>query len=73
LVWFIFTCENPPATIAAWRSAMVKAANLPEVQERFVKAGGHPISPSAEEVKAIIAKDYVRWKNLISDANVKAD
>ena len=73
--WFglFLPAKTPPAAINAWRSAMSKAANQAEVKERFEKAGGHPTSPSAEEVRAIIAKDYVRWKNLIADANVKAD
>jgi tripartite-type tricarboxylate transporter receptor subunit TctC len=52
---------------------MTKAANQADVKDRFEKAGGRPISPTTEEVRATIAKDYVRWKNLIADANVKAD
>lgn len=73
--WFglFLPAKTPPFAIQAWRTAMTKAATQPDVIDRFEKAGGRPISPSAEEVKAIIAKDYVRWKNLIADANVKAD
>ena len=73
--WFglFLPAKTPPAAINAWRVAMSKAANQADVKERFEKAGGHPISPTTEEVKATIAKDYVRWKNLIADANVKAD
>lgn len=73
--WFglFLPAKTPPASLAVWQNAVLKVANLPEVKDRFEKAGGRPIAPSIEETKAIIAKDYVRWKNLINDANIKID
>jgi tripartite-type tricarboxylate transporter receptor subunit TctC len=46
---------------------------MPEVKERFEKAGGKPISPTPAEVRTMVQSDYNRWKQLISNANIKAD
>jgi tripartite-type tricarboxylate transporter receptor subunit TctC len=73
--WFglFVPAKTPPEILAKWQDALQKVANMPDVKERFEKAGGRPISPTIAEVKALVQTDYNRWKQLISNANIKAD
>jgi hypothetical protein len=73
--WFglFVPAKTPPEILAKWQEAMQKVANMPEVKERFEKAGGKPISPTPAEVRTMVQSDYNRWKQLISNANIKAD
>ena len=73
--WFglFVPAKTPPEILVKWQDAIQKVANMPEVKDRFEKAGGKPISPTPAEVKTIVQTDYNRWKQLISSANIKAD
>ena len=73
--WFglFVPAKTPPEILAKWQEAMQKVADMPEVKERFEKAGGKPISPTPAEVRTMVQSDYNRWKQLISNANIKAD
>lgn len=73
--WFglFVPSKTPQASINMWRDAMAKVVKMPDVKDRFEKAGGRPIQPTVEEVNSMVSKDYVRWKNLIADTKIKLD
>jgi tripartite-type tricarboxylate transporter receptor subunit TctC len=73
--WFglFLPAKTPPAIVTKWQNAVLAVSKMPDVRDRLEKAGGKPISPSPEEVKNMVKRDYQRWKQLIQEANVKAD
>jgi tripartite-type tricarboxylate transporter receptor subunit TctC len=73
--WFgLFApAKTPPAALAKLRGELLKVSNLPEVKETFAKAGGRPMPLSADEARAMLARDLERWTKLIRAAGIKAE
>jgi tripartite-type tricarboxylate transporter receptor subunit TctC len=73
--WFgLFApAKTPPAALARLRSELLKVANLPEVKETFAKAGGRPMPLSADDARAMLARDLERWTKLVRAAGIKAE
>jgi tripartite-type tricarboxylate transporter receptor subunit TctC len=73
--WFgLFApAKTPPAALARLRSELLKVANLPEVKEIFTKAGGRPMPLSADDTRAMLARDLDRWTRLVRAAGIKIE
>lgn len=73
--WFgLFApARTPPAVLARLRAEVQRVAQLAEVKEAFTKAGGRPLALSAEESRALLARDLERWTRLVRAAGLKAD
>jgi tripartite-type tricarboxylate transporter receptor subunit TctC len=73
--WFgLFApARTPPEVTARLRSDLARAAGSPEVQAIFTKAGGKPLALSAEQSKALVARDVARWSGLVRSIGIKPE
>jgi tripartite-type tricarboxylate transporter receptor subunit TctC len=73
--WFgLFApARTPAAALARLRSEVQRVVQAAEVKEIFTKAGGRPLPLSADEARALLARDLERWTRLVRAAGLKAD
>jgi tripartite-type tricarboxylate transporter receptor subunit TctC len=73
--WFgLFAPARTPAPVLArLRSELQRVVQLAEVKEIFTKAGGRPLPLSADDSRALLARDLERWTRLVRAAGLKAD
>jgi tripartite-type tricarboxylate transporter receptor subunit TctC len=73
--WFgLFAPVRTPAdVIARLRGDFARVAASAEVQAIFTKAGGKPLALTAEQAKALVARDVERWSGLVRSVGIKPD
>jgi tripartite-type tricarboxylate transporter receptor subunit TctC len=73
--WFgLFAPARTPApALARLRDELLRAARSTEVQAVFTNAGGRPLPLSADDTRALLARDLQRWVPLVRAAGLKAD
>jgi tripartite-type tricarboxylate transporter receptor subunit TctC len=73
--WFGYfvPAKTPRAELERLQKDFLAVAKLPEVMERFEKAGGKPMAIVGSEARALVRRDVERWTKLISDAGIKAE
>lgn len=73
--WFgLFApARTPTEVIAKLRADFARTAASPEVQSIFTKAGGKPLSLSAEQAKLMVARDVERWSGLVRSLGIKPE
>jgi tripartite-type tricarboxylate transporter receptor subunit TctC len=73
--WFGYfvPAKTPKAELDRLQKDFLAVARLPEVMERFEKAGGKPMALVGDEARALVRRDVERWTKLIADAGIKAD
>ena len=73
--WFGFsTPAGIPSEIAKrWETEIATALQSAQVKEAFAKIGVRPGTLGSEAYTALIKGELVRWKEVISAANIKAD
>lgn len=73
--WFgLFAPAGTPANVVALLNAELgKAAATPEAMERLARLGMEPVSSSSEQLRTLVQKEQMRWKDLIRQANIKPD
>ena len=73
--WFgYFVPKRTPLDIQErLRSELAKVIAQADLQEIFRKAGGKPLTLSAEQTRALVLRDVDRWTKLVRDIGIKAD
>lgn len=73
--WFgYFLPKKTPQDIQErLRSELTKVIAQPELQDVFRKAGGKPMSLSADQTRALVRRDVERWTKLVRDIGIKAE
>jgi tripartite-type tricarboxylate transporter receptor subunit TctC len=73
--WFGFfaPARMPAAELARWRAEFARAAQSPEVMERFEKAGGRPLAVIGEDARALLRRDLDRWVPLMRAAGLQPE
>lgn len=73
--WFGFfaPARTPAPELARWRSEFARAAQAPEVMERFEKAGGRPMAVIGDEARALLRRDLERWVPLMRAAGLQPE
>lgn len=73
--WFgLFApARTPPAALTRLRAELQRVTNLPELKDIFTKAGGRPLPLSADDSRALLARDLERWTRLVRAAGIKAE
>ena len=61
------------ALLAALRAELAKVIAQADLQDNFRKAGGKPLSLSAEQTRALVRRDVERWTKLVRDIGIKAE
>lgn len=73
--WFGYfvPAKTPKAELERLQKDFLAVVKMPEVMERFEKAGGKPMALVGDEARALVRRDVERWTKLIADAGIKAD
>jgi tripartite-type tricarboxylate transporter receptor subunit TctC len=73
--WFGFfaPARTPAPELARWRAEFARAAQSPEVMERFEKAGGRPMAVIGEDARALLRRDLERWVPLMRAAGLQPE
>jgi tripartite-type tricarboxylate transporter receptor subunit TctC len=64
---------TPPEAIATLSRALMAAARDPEVMARLDRSGVEPVGNTPEEFRALIAREIPLWRQVIRDANIRAE
>lgn len=70
--WFgLFAPAKTPADVLErLRTELTRVIALPEVMESFRRAGGKPLSLTAEETRSLVRSDVERWSRLVRELNI---
>ena len=73
--WFGFsaTAGLPPELVKRWEREISTALQSDQVKAAFAKIGVRPGTLGAEGYTNLIKSELVRWKDVIREANIKAD
>ena len=73
--WFGYfvPAKTPKAELERLQKDFLAVVKMPEVMERFEKAGGKPMALVGDEARVLVRRDVERWTKLIADAGIKAD
>ncbi len=63
----------PKPVVATLSSEIARAAQLPDVRERFLGLGLEPLILMPREFQAYIAADLKKWAEVVKAANIKAE
>lgn len=67
----IFVPAGPPQPIVArLNRAIVEITRMPDVIEKFAALGAEPIGSTPEQFASHIQAELVKWKKIVTDANV---
>ena len=74
-VWYglVAPAATPKPIVAKLHAEVQKALQTKEVRERMTAVGGEVIPGSAEQFKALIHAERVRYEKLVREANIKPD
>ena len=65
--------KTPPAVIKRLSEEAAKAAKLPSVAERFAVDSAEAVGSTPEAYAEFIAKEQVRWGDVVRRAGIKAN
>jgi len=65
--------KTPPEVQERLRTELAKVMAQPDLQDTFRKAGGKPLSLSADQTRALVRRDVERWTKLVRDIGIKAE
>jgi tripartite-type tricarboxylate transporter receptor subunit TctC len=73
--WFgYFVPKKTPLDVQErLRTELAKLIAQADLQDNFRKAGGKPLSLSAEQTRALVRRDVERWTKLVRDIGIKAE
>ncbi len=73
--WFglFVPARTPKPELARLQQELALVMKLPEVMDKFEKAGGKPMALVGEEARAVVKRDVERWTRLIREAAIKAE
>ncbi len=64
---------TPKEVVSAIRQAAAEAVRQPDVQKKFADLGADPVGGTPAELKAFLADETARWKDVIQRAHVQVD
>jgi len=64
---------TPSNVVATWNKALAKVLAMPDVKERLLNMGFHPVGQSPEELAARGANSAKRWEPVIKASGFTAD
>lgn len=73
--WFGFfaPANTPKEIVTLLASELAKATAMPETRKKISDIGLETVSSTPEELRAMVQREQVRWKEVIRLANVKAE
>jgi tripartite-type tricarboxylate transporter receptor subunit TctC len=64
---------TPAAIVKKLEAEMIRAANLPQIRERFLSLGVEPAGTSSEQFGKSIKDETERWAGVVKAANIKLE
>ena len=73
--WFgLFAPANTPREIVALLNGeLAKVAATPEARDKLAPLGMEPVSSSSEQLRSFVQQEQAKWRDVIRQANVKAE
>ena len=65
--------STPKATIDRLSAEIVRAMELPEIQDSFIKQGMHPAPAGPSEFDAVIRADIQKIQKIVQETNLRID
>jgi len=65
------TAGTPPAIVARLHREAVAVVRRPEIAQRIRDLGAEPVASTPEEFAAVIARDIVRWRDVVRRAGIQ--
>ena len=59
--------------MAKLQREIVRILGMPDVQERYARAGIEPVGGSSESFGALIREEIAKWGKVVKSANLRAD
>jgi len=70
---FLITVRAPQPIVAKLQREIVRILGMPDVQERYARAGIEPVGGSSEAFGALIRVEIAKWGKVVKAANLHAD
>lgn len=70
---FLVTAKTPKVIVAKLHREIVRILGLPDVQERYARAGIEPVGGRSEEFGLLITQEIAKWGKVVKDANLKVN
>jgi tripartite-type tricarboxylate transporter receptor subunit TctC len=61
----------PKNVVTLWNSELRKAAQLPDVKQRFVAEGIEPVDGPPEVFRTVVQRDVAKWIDVVKKANIR--
>jgi tripartite-type tricarboxylate transporter receptor subunit TctC len=61
----------PKNVVTLWNTELRKAAQLPEVKQRFAAEGIEPVDGPPEVFRNVVQRDVAKWINVVKAANIR--
>ena len=73
--WYgvLIPAGTPPAVVATWNAAIVKALRSPEMAERIAREGADVIASSPAEFGAYMKTELAKWARVVKDNGLKVE
>ncbi len=70
---FLVTAKTSKGIVTKLHREIVRILGLPDVQERYARAGIEPVGGRSEEFGLLITQEIAKWGKVVKDANLKGD
>jgi tripartite-type tricarboxylate transporter receptor subunit TctC len=70
---FLLPAKTPRGIVTKLQQEIVRTLTLPDVQERYTRAGIEPAPSSPDAFGALIARELAKWAKVVKEANVRGD
>lgn len=70
---FVVTAKTPKVIVSKLHREIVRVIGLPDVRERYARAGIEPVGGRSEEFGLLITQEIAKWGKVVKDANLKVD
>src|SRR5262249_9603114 len=73
--WVVFLgpAKLPQPIVERLHAETVRALNLPDVKERFIKMGAEPLGNSPAEARRFVLAEQEKWAKTIKAAGIKGE
>jgi tripartite-type tricarboxylate transporter receptor subunit TctC len=74
-VWYglVAPAATPKAIVDRLHAEVQKALQTPEVRERMASVGGEVVPGNAEQFRALIHSERIRYERVVREASIKPD
>jgi tripartite-type tricarboxylate transporter receptor subunit TctC len=64
---------TPREIVDRWQKAVATVLKQPDVREKLLAQGAEGVGSTPEQLDKIVKDEIVKWRDVISRANIKSD